>query len=189
MDKSLLAVLIGGILGILGSMITIILATRLDSRRRQAIEARRESLTKAHSQISGMLSPTTTSNAAIKHSEPSPEIIKSIENQIVARIAANTTLSNEEVREELERELREIQQRVHKIEDRFPEDAKLEKIASINDALLSERIDQLAGQISALEKRILTHWDVAKIVSTIVGSICAVVVATYGIIQFLTKSP
>jgi len=76
-----------------------------------------------------------------------------------------------------------------KIEQRFPPEAQLEKIASINDAILSERIEQLMKQIELLESRILSKWDVAVTVSTVIGGVFAIVAATYGVISFLTNIP
>lgn len=119
----------------------------------------------------------------------SSDLIKSIEQQIASRVAASPGLTKEEVQKEIDKQLSEVQERLSKIETRFPEEAKLEKIASINDALLSERIDQLAKQVENLEKKILSKWDVALTVSTIIAGITFVVGATYAIMKYIGNAP
>jgi hypothetical protein len=83
----------------------------------------------------------------------------------------------------------EVSERIKKIEGRFPEEAQIEKIASINDALLAERIDQLSKQVQALELRTLSKWDVALTVGLIISGIIVVVGATYGVFKALGKVP
>jgi hypothetical protein len=119
---------------------------------------------------------------------PLPDLYRRIEEQIGARVAASPHLSKEEVQQEIDEQLGEVQKRVAKIEARFPDEAKLEKIASINDALLSERIDQLSRQVEDLQRRTLTKWDVALTVSTIIAGIASVVGATYAVVKFLGQA-
>ena len=114
-----------------------------------------------------------------------PELLRSIEEQVVSRIATSSGLAKEDAQKEIDNQLSQLQDRFAKIESRFPEEAKLEKIASINDALLSERIDQLAKQVEGLEKRILSKWDVALTVSTMIAGIAFVVAATYGVLKIV----
>lgn len=112
-----------------------------------------------------------------------PELVKRMEEQILARVQSSPRVSREEVQKEVEVQLSEVQKRIQKIEDRFPEEAKIEKIASINDALLSERIDQLSKQVENIENKMLSHWDVALVVSAIIAAIIAIVGGTYGVLK------
>ena len=82
-----------------------------------------------------------------------------------------------------------VKKRIKKIEDRFPEESQIEKIASINDALLAERIEQLSKQVQSIEARILSKWDVALTVGVIISGIIAVIVMTYGILKAFGKAP
>jgi type II secretory pathway pseudopilin PulG len=127
----------------------------------------------------GTLAPTVSS----------AELMARIEEQILAKMAASPPMTKEEVRHEVRRQFSELQARILKIESRFPEEAKLDKISSINDALLSERIDQLSQQVNNLEERILSKWDVALTVSTIIAGIALVVGATYAVMKFIGKAP
>ena len=114
---------------------------------------------------------------------PSPELAQQILGQLRARLAASPTLSKEDARQEFDSQLDEVRTRLAEVESRFPKEAKLEKVTSMNDALLSERIDQLAKQVEALEKRILSKWDIALTVSTIIVGIAFVVMATYAVLK------
>jgi len=93
------------------------------------------------------------------------------------------------MQKEIEGQMHEVSDRIKKIEDRFPEESQIEKIASINDALLAERIDQLSKQVQALESRTLSKWDVAVTVGAIISGMIIVVGATYGVLKALGKVP
>tara|TARA_B100000508_G_C11432154_1_gene264006 strand:+ start:439 stop:951 length:513 start_codon:yes stop_codon:yes gene_type:complete len=113
------------------------------------------------------------------------ELIARAQEQIADRIASRPGGDLVQVKEELTNELVEFRDRIAKIEGRFPPDADLDKVASINDALLSERIDQLTKRLEGVEARILSKWDVALVVSAILGGISAVVAATVAVVRFL----
>jgi hypothetical protein len=120
---------------------------------------------------------------------PEPQFVRYLENQIAMRVASSPGLSDEEVKSQFQTQLQEVGDRIAKIENRFPEESKIEKIASINDALLSERIDQLSKQLENIEKKILTKWDVAVLVSMMIGGIAFVVAATYSVLRLLPTTP
>jgi hypothetical protein len=114
-----------------------------------------------------------------------PELAGALENQIAMRVASSPGLSTEGLKNVFEKQLEEVGARIEKIERRFPEESQIEKIASINDALLSERIDQLSKQLENVEKRVLTKWDVAVLVSMMMGGVAFVVGATYSVLKLL----
>jgi hypothetical protein len=118
-----------------------------------------------------------------------PELVRRMEEQILAQVQSSPRVSPEDVQKEVESQLAEVQERIEKIENRFPDEAKLDKVASINDALLSERIDQLSKQVENLENKMLSHWDVALVVSAIIAAIIAVVGATYGVLKVMGVIP
>lgn len=119
--------------------------------------------------------------------EPEPiitsDLFKRMEEQVLARVQSSPGVSRQEVQKEVKVQVAEIQDRIAKIENRFPDEAKLDKVASINDALLSERIDQLSKQVENLENKMLSHWDVAVVVGGIITGIIAIVGATYGVLK------
>ncbi len=120
--------------------------------------------------------------------EPLEPLIERIEEQVVARVSKSPGMSKQDIKQEVKKELEEFSGRLENIENRFPEGSQLEKISSINDAILSERIEQLSKQLSALENKVLSRWDVAVTVSMIIGGVFTVVAATYGVINFITSS-
>ena len=83
----------------------------------------------------------------------------------------------------------EVRGRLEAIENRFPDDATIDKIASINDALFAQRIEQLSTRIEKLEEKLLTKWDVALIVSIVAAGIFTVVGATYAVLKVFGQAP
>ena len=114
---------------------------------------------------------------------PSPVLLKRVEEQVLSTLAASSGLTKEEVNQEIDAQLADLRDGFARIESRFPEEAKVEKIAARDDTFLSERIDQLAKQVENLEKRVLSRWDVALTVGTIIVGITWVVAATYGVLK------
>ena len=113
------------------------------------------------------------------------EIITKIEKQLLEKVNEGNVLNEELIKKLVDDELEKIGLRIKKIEDRFPDESKIEKIPSINDDILFEKIENLSSKIDAIENKILEKWDVALIVSKIIGGIFAVVAATYGVITYM----
>lgn len=112
-----------------------------------------------------------------------PEWVKEVGEQIVYQFPASSGMSREEIQKEVSDQVKALQERLIEIENRFPEKSQIDKIASINDALLAERIEQLAIQLKQIESKILSRWDVALVVSEIVGGIIVIVGATYAVLR------
>lgn len=119
-----------------------------------------------------------------------PELLRRMEDQIVTRVAATSCcLAREEVQQEIDDQLTILQERLHQIESRFPGRTAPDLIASLNEALLSERIDQVAKQVQSIERRVLSKWDVALTVSAMIAGIAFVVGATYAILRIFRAAP
>ncbi len=163
----------------------------LGERRRFTEELNR--LTKERFEVGLSFGPVSVSKLITGDQTASPlasaGLLMSFEKQIAARVAASPGLTKEEVQAEIDKQFFEFQECLSKIESRFPDNSQIEKIVSINDALLAERIGQLSKQMEFLEKRMLSKWDVAFTVSSIIAGIGFVVGATYAIIRFMGKSP
>ena len=110
------------------------------------------------------------------------ELINQIEKDILEKIPSSG-LSKNEIRVEIEERIEAFHKRLENIESRFPEKDSIDKIASINDALFAERIEQLQKKIETIEKSNLTKWDVALVVSMVVAGIFAIVGATYAVLS------
>ena len=126
-----------------------------------------------------------STTAAVKTSD----LIRGMEDQILARLSVLSGVTKEDISKEIDLKMSQLHGSIKALESRFPDEASLEKVSSINDAILSERIDQLSRQVANIEKKILSKWDVALIVGTIITSIFLIVSTTYGVLKALGKIP
>jgi hypothetical protein len=117
------------------------------------------------------------------------QLLKDVEQGIVEVVATKENLTREEISKEVETRMQEVGHRLAAIEERFPSDATIDKISSINDALFAQRIEQLTERLAKLEEKALDKWDVALTVSLVVGGIFAVVGATYGVLKAFGHVP
>lgn len=90
---------------------------------------------------------------------------------------------------EVERAVSALEERLHAVEKRFPDSATIDKISSVNDAIMATKLEELQRSLERIEKRFdaekVSKWDVATIVFTIIGSIGAVIGIVFGIIKFV----
>lgn len=182
MVEMLVPFLVGGIASAISVGITAYRAW-YSKHKQEQLMIHSQDIIKRHAEISlpGIATKKVSSYTI------SPDLLKKIEDQIVERVVSNPKLSEAEAKAEIVEDLNSFADRLKCIEERFPEEAKLEKISSINDALLSERIDQLTEQVKALKGKALSKWNVAVITSSIIAGIFAVSGATYGVISFIQQ--
>ena len=102
---------------------------------------------------------------------------------IASQASSSQASSRNAIGIEIDSRINELRARLQAVEDRFPKSSSIDKIASINDALFAERIDQLSTRIGGLEKKLLSKWDVAVSVCLIIAGIFAVVGATYAVLK------
>lgn len=181
--------------GISATIIGLVLsfyAERRSRRNKELLEARRESLKKALleaqgpliDQLRGALSelPEDIRARYIQYliysqrpdgSFPEPPIIPS------------ATATKEEIEELIEKRMSTLRTKVDEIENRFPSEATLEKIASVNDAILATNLENLAESVKRLEERLLSRWDVVKVVFQIIAALGALIGIIFAIIKYL----
>jgi hypothetical protein len=99
-------------------------------------------------------------------------------------IFVSLTPKDEKTYEELKQAVEEVRSRVGSIEIRLPNKSTLDKIASVNDAILATKIDNLESYLAKLEANQVTKWHVVKIVLAITGAIATILSL---IISLLTK--
>lgn len=97
----------------------------------------------------------------------------------------NELSGSPKIQKEVERKIEEVRKRILDVETRFPNSTEIEKYASVNDALFNERLDQLGKRVERMESKILSQWDVAVVVSSVLGGIFGVVAATYAVLDFV----
>lgn len=110
-------------------------------------------------------------------------IFKYLRNYLVHYSALQT---KPEIEEQVNVKVDELKKRIEAIESRFPQEATLEKIASVNDAILATQLETLSDSIRAIQDKMLTKWDVAKIVFAIL-SVLGVLVGLIFVIINLVK--
>jgi hypothetical protein len=90
---------------------------------------------------------------------------------------------------ETQRAVMALNERLRAIEDRFPDSNLIDKLSSVNDAIMATKLEELQRSFERLEKRLdaekVSKWDVATIVFTILGSLGAIVGLIFGIIKFV----
>ena len=92
------------------------------------------------------------------------------ESAAVARAAtADVSVSRGELEAQISTDINELRSRLADIEKRFPSDATVDKVASVNDALLAKSIEDLGTSITEVKTAMLDEWDVAKIVFAVLG--------------------
>lgn len=86
-------------------------------------------------------------------------------------------------RSDTAREIDVLKGRVAKIEERLPDDAVLDKVASLNEALLAKGLENVQKEIDRLQQSMLTRWDVVTVLFATLAAIAAVVGAVVGIVD------
>jgi hypothetical protein len=99
-----------------------------------------------------------------------------------------TYLPTTEIETEANKKFEELKKRIEGIEKRFPKEATLEKIASVNDAILATKVEALSDAINRIEKKLLTKWDVVKIVFEILAALGVLVGIGFAIANYVAGS-
>lgn len=96
-----------------------------------------------------------------------------------------TLQTKPEIEEQVNLKVDDLKKRLEAIEARFPQEATLEKLASVNDAILATKLETLADSIKTIQDKMLTKWDVAKIVFAIFSILGILVGLIFGIINLV----
>lgn len=111
-------------------------------------------------------------------------LVKEIHQSIIAR-ESGMRAPEDQIAGRINERIKAIRERVDEIESRYPEEDSLERMVSVNEALLSERIDQISIQVQAFENKVLSRWDVALIVSTVLTGVLSIAGGTYAVLSGL----
>jgi hypothetical protein len=85
----------------------------------------------------------------------------------------------------VERRVSAFRERLDRIEVRFPAEATLEKVASVNDAILATRLEALQEDLRETKAKMLSKWDVATIVFAVVAAVGATVGLVAGTVRLV----
>ncbi len=109
---------------------------------------------------------------------------KSWRNLLVHYPSYPIYLARAEIETEAHKEFDELKKHVEEIENRFPKEATLEKIASVNDAILATKFEALSESIKRIEDKLLTKWDVAKVIFQILAALGVLIGVIFAILQY-----
>ena len=155
------------------------LATTIVARRRRRDRRAREQMAQWASDTADDVSKGVTLRSV------DPDAAMDYWTQLASTISSGPYLTKESIDIRVTKEVNDVRERLEKIESRFPEGGDLDKYATINDALLAERVGKLAEQVTNLEKRLLTRWDVVQVVSAVLAGAVFVAGAAYGALKAL----
>jgi glycerol-3-phosphate cytidylyltransferase-like family protein len=101
--------------------------------------------------------------------------------------SVSTIATEKEMKESAAETIEALDERIRNIESRLPSDSTIDKISSVNDAILATSLESLTARIEALEKKMLTKWDVAKVVFGVFGFIAAIIAILSFIMNFILQ--
>lgn len=177
---------LGLLIGIISSLIAGLIAELFSKAQKKSLEQSREVFKKTQQEyrnkivhdLATNIEDTQTRDLILK------EFIVHLESSATNEIAE---LQKDSIQKEVEDRTSTLKERLESIEKRFPEESTLDKIASVNDAILGTKVEEIQKSIEMLESKLITKWDVAKIVFTIIGSLGALVGLTITIIKFASN--
>lgn len=102
---------------------------------------------------------------------------------ILSHYALPSYKTKEVVEKVVEEKINEIKKRLDDIEARFPKEATLDKLASINDAILGTQVETLTESLRDIREKMLTRWDVVKVVFAVLSALGVIVAIIFGIIS------
>lgn len=82
-----------------------------------------------------------------------------------------------------------LKRRLAEVEARFPDQSTIDKVASVNDAILATKVEHLEAEVKRLETRIddmPTKWDIATIVFAVIASLGVLVGAGITVIRWIS---
>ena len=95
--------------------------------------------------------------------------------------------AKKEIEAEVNSKIEEIKRRIEIVEARLPKDSTLDKLASVNDAILGTQIEALTEAVKDLKEKILTKWDVAKVVFTVLGALGIITAIIFSILNLMQR--
>ena len=190
---------------IFSSILTAIVGYQKRKRYSEQAEMRLDAIAQSKEALSGVLwrrfertmDDEDGEAATIAQIRYGPEIATKFYDDIIQFAAETLGTSSstgidftfEEIQASIDQAVESFEERLQQIEERIPEAETVDKIASVNDAILGTQIEALTKTITNLENRILSTWDVAKIVFQIIAGFGVLLSIAFGIISYLSKTP
>ncbi|MCK4501225.1 hypothetical protein KAU11_12060 [Candidatus Babeliales bacterium] len=172
------------IIGIIGSLIGGLVAQRLSKLQRKSLTQSRNAWKKAQQELRNKMVHDLAMN--IEDRQTKDLILKEFIVHLESSASNDIAVAQQDsIKREVEDRTTVLKERLENIEKKFPEESTLEKVASVNDAILGTKIEELQRSIERIESKLFSKWDIAKIVFTIIGSLGALVGLTITVIKFV----
>jgi len=188
--------MIGGFISVLFGLVLSYISARYAKLRKQALESRAK---EAKSELSEAQKALIERVAVTLKDLPAASRQNYLQYLLYSQrqdgsfpeppIIISGTASKEEIDREVKDRTRVLEQRIQEIESRLPPDATIEKLASVNDAMLAANLELLAKSVKRLEDKILSKWDVAKVTFEIIAALGGLVILALAIIKFVILPP
>jgi hypothetical protein len=184
--------ILGTVIGAITALVASLFAARQSLIRRIEIKNRRLELMKLYEEA--LAKEIEKIDYYLKKLYTQKEInklwnfwVRESANAFVSASTLLPSISKEEIQKEIDVKVNALRKRIEEIEKRFPNQDKIDKIASVNDAILATQIESLTETVKKLEEKVLTKWDVAKIVFQIIAALSGLVGLALLVITFLSK--
>lgn len=104
---------------------------------------------------------------------------------VTARFRVRGSTGDPDLEAEVEEAMRDLNERIKAVEDRFPDSSTIDKVASVNDAVLATKLELVEKEVERLRGDTLTRWDVALVVFSIIGAMGVVLGMVVGALNLL----
>lgn len=177
---------LSAIIAAIGALVASLIAARFSVNRRKEEEMRRMEIMKLYEE---RLSRRLGEYRKLYTLEDLNELWESLLEKSASASASSPisvrSMSKNDVQKEIDQRVESLKERIAGIENRFPQQSTIDKIASVNDAILATQVENLDKSINQLEEKLLTRWDVVKIVFQIIAALSGLIGVILAIITFL----
>ncbi len=178
---SVLSVAIGSIASIVSAWLSLNRKRMLEEKRKRADESIRRAINMSIGEYSKQIAPSDIE-----------EFYKSLVNleelETPSELVQSDEAITEKIKEKMDEKLNHLNDKISKIEERFPDQGTIDKVSSVNDAILATQIEAINKRLENIENKMLGRWDVAKIVFQIIAAFGAVIGAALAIINFYLQN-
>ena len=173
----------------LGGMVASYISSYLADKERKKIEKETEQYKALYKKsFSTYFEQLKKDHPKIQLGENWNELIEEYYASSISNSSAVEYLAEDEIQKIVEEKVNHLNGRIEEIEQRFPSQDTVEKISSVNDAILATQIENLTEKVNALEKSKISKWDVAIVVFQIIAALGVIFGIIFGFVSLFAKT-
>lgn len=181
--------LVAPIIAVAGGLIASLFASRISDLRKKRIEEEEKHVKQLYKKsFNQYLKELQKSYPEMKQGDKWSEYFVKYISYSIPETTKAEYLSEDEIQKRIDEKTLSLKDRIEEIEQRFPSQDTVDKVASVNEAILATQVENLSEAIKGLEQRILSKWDVAKIVFQIIAALGGLIGVILGLITFFVKN-